>query len=170
MTSDGSMNSQVSVTLPNLSDRGLPQASSGNGQATSNSNGATIQVPGSTQPESLDWLLPERRSTFAERFSILSRILWLMPASPQFCRTASLIIIRTLTVPQRDRNRLGIHRHALAGRRQEFNNKLSRLQFPTSGCQIRIRQLARRSLRGATRNSLSRALLLRRPHQPPARR
>ncbi len=55
--SDGSMNSQVAVTLPNLSDQGLSQAASGNGQVTSNSNGTAVQAQGSTQPESLDWLL-----------------------------------------------------------------------------------------------------------------
>jgi tetratricopeptide (TPR) repeat protein len=55
--SDGPGNSQVPVALPNLPDQGLPQLSPRNAQAASNTNGPAAQVQGSSQQESLDWLL-----------------------------------------------------------------------------------------------------------------
>ena len=80
----GSGNSQVSVTLPNLSDRGLPQFSPGNGQASSNNNGMTSQIQGATQPESLDWLLQsvDQRAQGAQADDPRQNPL-AMPASPQ---------------------------------------------------------------------------------------
>jgi tetratricopeptide (TPR) repeat protein len=58
--SEGLGDSQGSITLPNLSEHGKPQLSSsasGSGQATSNISGPAAQLQGTTQTESLDWLL-----------------------------------------------------------------------------------------------------------------